>query len=80
MGYRSHSRKPPENREEDIRCSKCNLVIETEDGRRYRMKWRHYHCLPDTRLAQIKGGQKLADRTREKYSKATEILTEELEQ
>lgn len=56
----------PEN--QIIHCSKCNKKIEIWDGRRYRMKYRHFHCLPETRLNQIDNGIENAKRTLEKYN------------
>lgn len=51
----------------DTPCSKCGKPIAFLDGRRFRMKPRHYHCLPDTRLRRITGGFKEAKRTKLKY-------------
>jgi hypothetical protein len=34
-------------------CAKCNLTIQNNQGRRFRMKWYHEHCLPDTRKAHL---------------------------
>ena len=61
---RGQVRHIPES--EEIICSKCGKVIEPGDGRRYRMKYRHFHCLPPTRLKQIINGETEADRTRKK--------------
>ena len=48
-------------------CAKCHKPICKDDGRRYRMKYRHYHCLPPTRLSMIKCGSEYASITRKKY-------------
>lgn len=57
----------------DVTCSKCGKPIAFLDGRRFRMKYRHYHCLPDTRLRKITDGFKEAKRTKEKYK---EVINE----
>lgn len=79
MGYRGQARHIPEK--QDTTCSKCGLIVEIGDGRRYRMKYRHFHCLPETRLAQIRDGTSEAIRTERKYKEATRLknMTEEEE-
>jgi hypothetical protein len=66
--YGTHSPK-------DAVCAKCGGKIETGQGRRYRMKWCHEHCLPATRLARVKAYREPASITdevvarREKYAR-----------
>ena len=64
IAERMQARIPPKG---GAICSRCGKHIEQNEGRRYRMKYRHYHCLPPSRLAKIKDGAKLAEMTREKY-------------
>ena len=37
----------------DAVCDACGKPIPTGMGRRFRMKWRHEQCLPETRLRKI---------------------------
>jgi len=64
IAERRQARIPPK---EGAICSKCGKHIKQNEGRRYRNKFRHYHCLPPTRLAKIKDGERLARWTREMY-------------
>ena len=34
-------------------CNKCGSPIEANLGRRFRCKWYHEHCLPETRLKKL---------------------------
>lgn len=45
--------KTPTQSPEGAICSKCGEPIPTGIGRRYRMKWCHEKCLPQTRLDRI---------------------------
>lgn len=45
--------KTPTHSPKDAICSKCNEPIPTGIGRRFRMKWYHERCLPQTRLDRI---------------------------
>ena len=35
-------------------CDACGTEIPQGKGRRFRMKWRHERCLPDTRKAKLR--------------------------
>jgi len=37
----------------EVTCAKCELPISIGMGRKFRRKWRHEHCLPETRLKTI---------------------------
>ena len=47
------NKHPPTHSPKDTDCAKCDQPIATGQGRRFRMKWYHENCLPETRIKQL---------------------------